>query len=193
MFFVSGPRGSEVQIPSPLTIRGSSCLLGRPRGKAFCRWNKTLAPLNRKRPFDMLVSRLSKQRGPARNRRSSEGLRESSLEELAQLGCGLELRNGFQILECRSEGVRKTPDRSWPEFLVLGLEVEVMHAPGKMFGSFKFALDKRLVDDHLGGDIRKFTSLPVFHLLSHGLEIPLHSVNTEGDAVDERERLRVFS
>jgi len=67
-----------------------------------------------KRPFDMLVSGLSTQRGPARNRRSSEGLRESSLEELAQLSCGLELRDGLEFFERRSERVGETPDRSRP-------------------------------------------------------------------------------
>ncbi len=31
-----------------------------------------------------------------------------------------------------------------------------------------------------------------FHLLSHRLEVPLHAVDTHRNAVDERERLRVF-
>jgi hypothetical protein len=39
----------------------------------------------------------------------------------------------------------------------------------------------------------QFTSLPRFHLLSHGIEVPLHSVNANRDAVDEWERLRAFS
>src|SRR5437879_7512337 len=135
----------------------------------------------------MLVSGLSKQRGPARNRRSSEGLRESSLEELAQLSCGLELWNGIEFLECGSERIRKTPDRSRPEILVLRFEVEVMDAPGEMFRRFQFALDERLVDDHLGGDIGQFASLPRLHLLSHWLEVALHSVYANRDAINERE------
>jgi hypothetical protein len=36
-------------------------------------------------------------------------------------------------------------------------------------------------------------ALPCLDLLSHGLKVPLHSVNTHRNAVDERERLRVFS
>ena len=38
----------------------------------------------------------------------------------------------------------------------------------------------------------QFTSLPCFYLLSHRLKVALHSVDPDGDAVDERERLRVF-
>jgi hypothetical protein len=64
-----------------------------------------------------------------------------------------------------------------------------MHDPRKMFGSFESALDECLVDDHLGGDVRQFTSLLDFDLLSHRLEVPLHLVNAHRDAVDERERL----
>ncbi len=67
-----------------------------------------------------------------------------------------------------------------------------MHAAGKVLCSFESALDKYLVNDYLGGDVRQFTSLPGYHLLSHRLEVPLHSINASRDAVDERERLRVF-
>src|ERR1700688_2111491 len=34
-----------------------------------------------------------------------------SFQELAQLGCRLELRNGIEFLECGSERIRNTPDR----------------------------------------------------------------------------------
>lgn len=78
------------------------------------------------------------------------------------------------------------------EFFVLGLEVEVKHPAGKMFGSFEFALDECLVDDQLHGDVCQFTSLPCLYLLSHRLEIVLHAVNAHRDAVNERKRLRVF-
>ena len=66
-------------------------------------------------------------------------------------------------------------------------EVEVMHAAGQVFWSFQSALDECLVDDHLGGDVCQFASLPSFHLLSHGFEVPLHSVDADRDAVDQRE------
>src|SRR5271166_3022286 len=67
-----------------------------------------------------------------------------------------------------------------------------MHGAGKMFRSLRSALNKRFVDDHLGGDVRQFTSLPHLHLLAHRLKVPLHSIHTHRDTVDERERLRVF-
>jgi len=50
------------------------------------------------------------------------------------------------------------------------------------------ALDKRLVDDDLCRDIGQFTSLPGLYLLSHGLEVALHTIHTDRNAIDERER-----
>ena len=67
-----------------------------------------------------------------------------------------------------------------------------MHAAGEVLSCLQSALDERFVDDHLGGDIRQFTSLPCLHLLSHELEVSLHSINANRDAIDERERFRVF-
>jgi len=54
-----------------------------------------------------------------------------------------------------------------------------------MLWGFEFALDERLVDDYFNGDVRQFTSLSCFHLLSHGLEVALHPINANRDAVDE--------
>ena len=75
--------------------------------------------------------------GRAHRPRVLERLGEPGFQELAQLGCRLELWNGIQFLECRRERIGETPDRSWPEFLVLWLEVEVMHAAGEVFWSFQ--------------------------------------------------------
>ena len=97
------------------------------------------------------------------------------------LNCG----DRVQFLECRGERIRKTPDRSRPEFLVLRLEVKVMHGAGKVLWSFQSAFDKGLVDNHLGRHVRQFTSLPGFHLLSHRLEVSPHSIDAHRDAVDE--------
>jgi hypothetical protein len=55
----------------------------------------------------------------------------------------------------------------------------------KVFRRFEFALHNRLANDYLGGDVRQFTSLPCFDLLSHGLEVSLHSVDPERNAIDE--------
>jgi len=113
-----------------------------------------------------------------------ERLCEPSFEEFAQHGCCLELWDGVQFLERRSERIGKTPNGSWLEFLVLRFKVEVVHAASKVLGNFQSALDERLVDDHLGSDVRQFASLPGLHLLSHGLEVSLHPVYTHRDAVD---------
>jgi hypothetical protein len=88
--------------------------------------------------------------------------------------------------------VGETPDGPQAEFLVPRLEVKVMDRPGKVFRSFQLALHKRHGDHHLGGDVRQFASLPGVHLLSHRFEVPLHTVDTDRNTVDERERLRVL-
>ena len=49
-----------------------------------------------------------------------------------------------------------------------------------------------VVDDDLCGDVGKFASLPSFQLLAHGLEVALHAVNPDRNAIDQRKRLRVF-
>jgi hypothetical protein len=72
------------------------------------------------------------------------------------------------------------------------VEVQVLDSVGNMFRNFQFAFDECLVDDHLRRDIRQFTSLPRFDLLSHRLEVPLHAVHADCDAVDERKRFRVL-
>jgi len=64
-----------------------------------------------------------------------------------------------------------------PEFLILWLEIQVMHRPGKVFGSFQSSLHERFVDDNLGRDIGQFATLPGLNLLAHRLEVPLHPIN----------------
>jgi hypothetical protein len=49
----------------------------------------------------------------------------------------------------------------------------------------QFALDERLLDDHLRRDVGQFTPLPFLHLLSQRLEIPPHPVNADRNAVDQ--------
>ena len=62
----------------------------------------------------------------------------------------------------------------------------------RCFGASSPAFHERFVDHHLGGDIREFTTLPGLDLLAHRPEVPLHPVNTDRNAVDQRERFRVF-
>ena len=44
----------------------------------------------------------------------------------------------------------------------------------------------------LGVTSEEFTPLPGLNLLSHRLEVALHPIDTDRNAVDERERLRVL-
>jgi len=104
---------------------------------------------------------------------------------VTQLGRSLELRDGIKFLECGGKRVGETPGRSRPELLVLGLEVKIMHGASEVFRRFQLALHKRLVDDHLRRNIGEFASLPRLHLFSHWLEVALHPVDTNRDAVDQ--------
>ena len=89
-----------------------------------------------------------------------------------------------QLFERRGECNREAPDCARSE--------EFVNRARQVFRCFQFAFNERLVDDHLRGDISKFTPLPDLHLLSHRLEVALHPVDANRDAINERERLRVF-
>lgn len=61
----------------------------------------------------MLVSGSSGERRPiALHQLERAG--EPGFQELAQLGCRLELRKRVQFLECRRKGVGEVPDRARP-------------------------------------------------------------------------------
>ena len=62
-----------------------------------------------------------------------------------------------------------------------------MHGARQMLGSFQPAFHERLVDDYFRGDVREFAPLPRLYLLSHRLEVALHSIDPHRDAVDEGE------
>ncbi len=108
------------------------------------------------------------------------------------LAVGLNCGMGSSSLNAEVNAFERTPDRPRPEFLVHRFEIEVMDGPCEVFRRLQFALHKCLVEDHLGSDVRQFTSLPSFDLISHRFEVSLHSINTNRDAIDERKRLRVF-
>src|SRR5205807_3622629 len=114
---------------------------------------------------------LVKKRRPAGPPRDLERLREPAFHEFPQLGRGPELWDRIQFFECRRKRIGKTPDRSWSEFLVFRLEVQVVHGAGEVLGSFEFTLHKCLVDDHLGGDVGEFAPLPGFHCFLIGSKL----------------------
>ena len=49
-------------------------------------------------------------------------------------------------------------------------EVQIMHGPGKVFRSFQFSFDERLVDNHLCGNVGQVTTLPNLYMLAHRLD-----------------------
>jgi hypothetical protein len=71
-----------------------------------------------------------------------------SLQKLAQLRRGLELRDRVQFFECGRERIRKTSDGPRTEFLVLRLEIQIMNGSGEMLWCLRFAFDESLVDDN---------------------------------------------
>ena len=88
--------------------------------------------------------------GPAGTAKCSlERLQEASFQELSELGGRLELWDGIQFLECRSERIGKAPDGSWLEFLVLRLEVQFMDGTGEVLRSFESAFHEGFVDNNL--------------------------------------------
>jgi hypothetical protein len=96
------------------------------------------------------------------------------------LNCGM----GSNSLNAEVNAFDRLQSRARPEFLILRLEVQVMHGAGKVLGSFEFAFDECLIDDHLRRDIGEFASLPRFDLLTHGLEVSLHPVDADGNAIN---------
>jgi hypothetical protein len=56
----------------------------------------------------------------------------------------------------------------------------------------RVAFDEGLVDDHLVRDRAQLRLTPRPYLLPHGLEVPLHPVNSDRDGVHQRKVLRVF-
>ena len=67
-----------------------------------------------------------------------------------------------------------------------------MHCARHVLWSLEFPLDESFVNHDLGGDVGEFASLPGFHLLAHRFEVALHSVYADRNAIDQRERFRVF-
>lgn len=58
---------------------------------------------------------------------------------------------------------------------------------GEVFRSLQFALQERLTDDHYRRDMCEFASLPCFYFLAHRFEAALHAIDTDRNAVNQRE------
>jgi hypothetical protein len=82
-------------------------------------------------PIQVLVV-IGMERRMAEPLRELERLGEPSFQEFTQLCGRLELWDRLQLLERRSERIGKAPDRPRPEFLILRLEVRVVHRTSQM-------------------------------------------------------------
>jgi hypothetical protein len=100
-------------------------------------------------------------------------------------------RAGGVLTYMRGTGVRQTPNRPRPEVLVLRLEVRSCRVRARCWGVSSLASTNASEIATLAV-VRQFASLLGFSLLSRGLKVSLHPVDTYRNAVDEPERLRVF-
>ena len=114
------------------------------------------------------------------------------MEVARQSGGGPELWNGVEFFESGGERVGKAPERSRLKLFVLGLEIQVMNTAGEMFGNLQLAFDEGFVDEEFGGDVGQFALAPGGNLLLHGFEASLHTVNADGDRIDQGEGFRMF-
>ena len=67
-----------------------------------------------------------------------------------------------------------------------------MDVSGQMTGSFKLSFDKGSIDDEPRRIVRDLQTAPLFDVLAHRLEIPLHAVYPDGQGVQNGEVLGVL-
>ena len=101
----------------------------------------------------------------------------------------LVLRNWLQFLERAGLGVRQAPHGPRLELLLYRLKVQVMHSPRQVFGKPSLLLDERLVDQQFGGSCGQVHSPPLLDLVLQRPEVTLHPIQTNGQAVLQREVL----
>ena len=116
----------------------------------------------------------------------------AGFEVARQFGGGFKLGHGVEFFEGGSKRIRKAPEGARLKLWILRLEIEIMHAAGKMFGNFEFAFDEGFVDEEFGGDVGQFVLAPGGDLALHGFEVALHAVNADGDGIEEGEGFGMF-
>ena len=129
---------------------------------------------------------------PAEARFATCSHRVNALKKCSRLGRRLELRDGFQFLEGRSERVRQAPHGPRSEFFDLGIEIQIVDTAGQVFRGVELALHEGPVDDQLRGLIREAGPLPRLDLLLHWVKVPLHAVHTDREDVHEAQVFRVL-
>ena len=121
-----------------------------------------------------------------------EGAGGAGFEIARQFGGGFKLGHGVEFLEGGGKRIGKAPERAGLKLFVLRLEVQIMDAPGEMFGNIEFAFDEGFVDEEFGGDVGEFVLAPGVDLVLHRFEVALHAVDADGDGIDEGEGFGMF-
>ena len=114
------------------------------------------------------------------------------IQEFAQLGRGLELRDRVELLEGAGEGIRQTPHRASREFLILRLKVQPVDLGQQTSWRFQGAIDERRVQDQPCGIVGDLRLPPQFNLALQWLEVPLDSVHSDGKGINQIEALAVL-
>ncbi len=108
------------------------------------------------------------------------GLRRQLRQKSSQFGCGFELGNGIQFLECAGERIRQAPHRPRRELLVLRLEIEPVHFGEKSTWRFQLAIHERGIENQLRPFVGDLRLPPLFHLASHRVKASLDPIDTNG-------------
>ena len=87
-------------------------------------------------------------RGGRMSRPQVRTIVRTGLPGIHQLGCGPELRDRLQVLECRSASVRETPDGSAAGILRISARSKGHEQAGQGFASFESAVDERVRGRH---------------------------------------------
>lgn len=114
------------------------------------------------------------------------------VQKIAQRGCRLELRDGIEPLEGASEGLGETPHCAWRELVELRFKVKSVNLGQQALRDIELTLNEGRVEDQLRPFIADLRLPPLLDLPLHGLEVALHPINANRDAVHQRKRLRVF-
>ena len=66
---------------------------------------------------------------------------------------------------------------------MLGIQVVVVHHSSQVLGHLQITFDEASIDDEFRGLMGKLSRTPSLNLPAHRLEIALHTVDADGNAV----------
>ena len=113
-------------------------------------------------------------------------------EELTQLGCRLKLRNRIELLLGAGERIRQAPHGSRRKLRMLRFEVHTVDLGQQALRSVELAIHKRRVEDQLRLGVSDLGLAPRLDLALHRLKVPMDSIHTNRQCVDQIEALAVL-